>query len=107
MDLNTKEEHFNFDGVKLRNKGNLSLFFLSLGTCNFILSKDSYGWTHVKEIPNTKLAVSLHHSSLKSANLEIFDLSQKGQAKKLYSFEEVEGSKFFSSLLSHRETLYV
>jgi len=49
----------------------------------------------VKEIANTGFLVSVHHSYQKSANLEVFDVSQKGQPKKIYSFEEVSGGKIF------------
>lgn len=45
----------------------------------------------IKEIPNTKLLVSLHHSD-ESANLGIFDVSRK-QVRKIYAFEEVVGCK--------------
>lgn len=44
----------------------------------------------MKEISNTKLLVSLHHNDTMSANMEIFDLSQKA-VKKIYAFEEVHG----------------
>ena len=48
----------------------------------------------MKEISNTSLLVSLHHScDSGSAKLEIFDLSHKGQARKIYSFEEITGGK--------------
>ena len=50
-------------------------------------------WTHVKEIANTGLLVSLHHNYNQSANLEVFDVSRKGQTKKIYSFEEISGSR--------------
>ena len=43
----------------------------------------------MKEIPNTKLLVSVYHRFDASANLEVFDVSREGEAKKLYSFEEV------------------
>ena len=46
----------------------------------------------MKEITNTGLLVSVSHSS-ESANLEVFDVSRKGQAKKIYSFEEVPGGR--------------
>ena len=58
----------------------------------YLYSIDS-SWTHVKEIPNTKLLVSLHHNWENSANMEILDISKKGQAKKIYSLEEVSGGK--------------
>ena len=44
----------------------------------------------MREIPNTKLLVSLSHSYLTSANMEIFDISKK-TPKKIYSFEETFG----------------
>ncbi len=47
----------------------------------------------MKEIPNTKLIVSLHHICDEAANLEIFDISKKGQAKKIYSLGEISGCK--------------
>ena len=50
-------------------------------------------WTHVKEIANTRLLVSVHHNWRHSANLEVFDVSRKGQAKKIYKFEAVSGSR--------------
>jgi hypothetical protein len=53
------------------------------------------GSTHVKEIPNTKLLVSLHYGYYQnSANMEIFDISKKGKANKIYSLGEVSGSEF-------------
>ena len=51
------------------------------------------GWTHVKEIANTGLLVSVHHCYNKSANLEVFDVSRKGHTKKIYSATEVSGSR--------------
>ena len=50
-------------------------------------------WTHVKEIASTGLLVSVHHCYDHSASLEVFDVSRKGQAKKIYSFEEVSGGR--------------
>ena len=54
--------------------------------------KVEYSWTHVREIPGTKLLVSLHHSCYDSANLAVFDLTYKGKVNQIYSFEEVHGS---------------
>ncbi len=65
-----------------------------------VFSKADYSWTHIKDIPSSGLLVSLHHSVMKSANMEIFDISQRGKVKKVYSFEEVLGSKYFSVSLS-------
>ena len=47
----------------------------------------------LKEIPNTQLLVAVNHDGDLAANLEAFDVSRKGQAKKIYSFEEVSGGK--------------
>ena len=60
---------------------------------NFRLNRlqADHPWTHVKEIQNTRYLVSLHHSYFKSANMEIFDISKKGQAKKIYTPETVFG----------------
>ena len=48
-------------------------------------------WTHVKQIPNSNLLVSLHHCWDISANMEIFDIAQNGYVRKIYSFEETSG----------------
>ena len=48
-------------------------------------------WTHVKEIPKTPYLVSLHHSETESANMEVFDISNKGKIKKIYSFGQLNG----------------
>ena len=50
-------------------------------------------WTHLRAISNTGLLVSVNHHSYASANLEVYDVSRKGQAKKIYTFEEVSGSR--------------
>ena len=47
---------------------------------------------HVKEIPNTKLLVSLSHNYNTSANIAVFDISKKDQIKEIYSLGEVTGS---------------
>lgn len=52
----------------------------------------------MREIPDTKLLVSLNHYHT-SANMEIFDLSQR-RVKKMYSFAEVEGGiELYNTLL--------
>ena len=45
----------------------------------------------MKEIPNTKLLVSLNHQSKESANMKIFDVSKSWRVKEIYTFEEVFG----------------
>ena len=67
---------------------------LIIFTSNLLLWRlEEYSWTHVKEIANTQFLISLHHGFSKSANLEVFDVSRKGQAKKIYSFEEMSGGR--------------
>ena len=51
----------------------------------------------MKEIANTGLLVSVHHSEDTFANLEVFDVSKKGQTKKIYSFEGVSDRGIFNS----------
>ena len=58
----------------------------------------------LKEIPNTKLLVSVNHNYNNSANLEIYDLSQK-KKRKIYSFEEVRGCNNLIDLVSNHSTL--
>ena len=47
----------------------------------------------MKEIPGTKLLISLLHSKA-NANIEVFNLAKKGRTEKIYSFDEVVGCKF-------------
>ena len=54
----------------------------------------------MREITNTGLIVSVHHCYNSPANVEVFDVSRKGQAKKIYSFEEVSGGKIIVEILS-------
>lgn len=85
----TKEDHANFQGVQLKDASNHDL---NLILRDLIILQGTYGsWTHLKEISNSTLLVSLHHCRLKSANLEIFDTSQKGKVRKVYSNEETIG----------------
>ena len=70
-------------------------FVLFLNTLITIFLQDGdYSWTHVKEIPGTRLLVSVHHSFKTRAHLEVFDLSNKTKVKKVYSFEKILGGKF-------------
>ena len=45
----------------------------------------------MKEIVNMKLLVSVSCDWKGDANLEVFDVSRKGQVKNIYSFEELSG----------------
>ena len=51
-------------------------------------------WTHVKEIPKSPYLISLHHSYDESANMEIFDISNKGKIKKIYSLGQLNGGNY-------------
>ena len=50
----------------------------------------------MKEIPNTKLLVSLHHNYGKLANMAIFDISKKDYIKEIYSLGEVSGGRIIN-----------
>ena len=60
----------------------------------YVTYEDEYSWTHVREIPDSKLLVSLHHACLDSANITVFNLTKKGRAEMIYSFNEAFGCKF-------------
>lgn len=79
IDLETKKYYAYFQGVNSR-----------IGAT--IPEEEIYNnWTHLKEISNTSLLVSLHHCFHKSTSLEIFDTSQ---VRKVYSIEESLGSNY-------------
>ena len=92
VELETKQECANFDGMKLNLKTEgiysplISDFHLDHNTLRLQVKS-------CEEIANTKFLVSIHYSYYNSANLEVFDISQKGQTKKIYSFEEVSRGK--------------
>ena len=62
---------------------------------NESLASSSQTGTHVKEISNTNFLVSVQYDHYNSANLEVFDISEKGNAKKIYSLGEVSGCKSY------------
>ena len=61
--------------------------------------KDSYTWSHLREIPNTQLVVSLKHHYDKGANMKVFDISKKGKSRNIYTYEEVPGSNIGHNFL--------
>lgn len=73
-------------------------------TFNLISKADYLGWTHVKEIPNTKLLMSFNHNYIQSANMEVFDVSKKGQPQKIYSLDTVCGGKRAMIYSYHADT---
>ena len=67
----------------------------------FVKFQENNSWTHVKEISSTGLLVSLHHCNDTSANMSVFDISKKGKARKIYSFEEVSaGIHYLFSIMN-------
>ena len=60
----------------------------------------------MKEIPNAKLLVSLHHTddvTDHSANMAVFDISKKDQIKEIYSYSVVSERRIIILLLSSFE----
>src|SRR5690348_13908601 len=84
IEVESKQEYATFDGVQLKDNSN---FFYTFE----ISTVDS--WTHVKEISNSKLLISVHHAWKKSASMKLFDISRKEQVREIYFLEEVFGSK--------------
>ena len=81
-DPKTEQEYAEFNGAPLTGMGDR---FVDYARNN---------WTHVKEVSNTKLLVSLHQGK-RSAKMEFFDTSKKGKARRVYSFEETFGGKHY------------
>ena len=91
IELETKQDYAEFEGTQLSN-GNI--FVLSRKTVEIYLEyncKERGSWSHVKEIPKTPYLVSLRHSYFENANMEIFDISNKGEIKKIYSLGQLNG----------------
>mgnify|MGYP000947881788 CR=1 FL=1 len=61
----------------------------------------------MKELPNTKLLVSLHHNSEKSANMSVFDISKKDQIKEVYSLGEVSRGRINNYFYLHFSNNYI
>ena len=89
VDLNTKESYASFDGVQSSNQSKFSFSNYLEGDIVVIFLVES--WTLVKEIPYTKLLVSLHHNYGKSANMTVYDISKKNQIKEIFSLDEISG----------------
>ena len=90
--LKTKQKFVEFKGAQIRIKVRSRLLNALLIVSNPEI--DAYSWTHVKEIPNSNLLVTLHQNGLKAANMEVFDISTKIKSKKIYSLGEISGGKF-------------
>lgn len=85
IELDTKQNCSTFQSAQIPNG---ALCIQSSSNLTIVLG----WWTHVREIPNTNLLVSLNHHYSRSANMEIFQYSQK-KVNRIYSFEEVVRSK--------------
>ena len=53
-----------------------------------VLPEGFKAWTYMKEIPNTKLLITLQHVNYKDAKLAIYDVSEKDKIREVYSFKE-------------------
>ena len=87
VDLSTKENYASFNGVKTSDTGLGFQLFWGWYAVIFL----GIHWTHVKEIPNTNLLVSLNHIKHYSANMSVYDISKADQIKEVYSLGEVSG----------------
>ena len=98
IDLDTKQSYASFKGVYISYRGRIQN--LKLFEPEIVIIFLDVSWTHVKEIPNTKLLVSLHHNAGTLANMAVYDISKKGQIHEIYSLGEVKGGilKLFSFL---------
>ena len=67
--------------------------------------KISENCSHLKEIPGSKLLISLQHSLSKCANIEVFNVANKDRPEKIYSFEEVIGCKL--ATLNHSSKYFL
>ena len=91
VELESKQEFAHFEGVQLKHAS--SNFQFLVFDSNLTSIHAAWSWPHLKGIANTGLLVSVHHCYDRSANLEVFDVSLRGQEKKIFSFEEVVGSR--------------
>ena len=109
-DFETQQEYAQFSGAGLNMEiRNYYIVFLKqqlLSTFGWIILKDLDSWAHVKEIPSTPYLVSLQHSYMKYANMEVFDISKKGQAKKIYTHETLLGGNIFKFPNLHNKLWY-
>ena len=81
----------------------ISIIEYTASLYSYVDKEDSnYSWTHLKEISGSKLLVSLHHSLYKCANIEVFNLTNKGSPEKIYQFDEVIGGRFTTSNYPNR-----
>lgn len=89
VELEMKHEFANFDGVQLNTLGIIFIFHKGLIFDNNPPRTRSNLDSLERDF---KLKTLSHHRHGASANLEVFDVPQKGQARKIYTFEEALGS---------------
>lgn len=77
-------------GVKINSTEQGCNFFILSAEITFLLRIEA--WTHVREVLGTKLMISLYQCMLSGANFELIDWS-RGKFKRVFTFEEVSGSK--------------
>ena len=87
IELERKQNYANFEETQIQ----IGEYILYLKLIQQFLQFSGY-WTHVKEIPSTKVLVSLNQIPRELANMIIFDISQKVE-KKAYTFEKVPRGK--------------
>ena len=74
VDFDTQQSYASFEGVKITQQSTFRISnYFEADIAKIFLELSS---TYVKEIPNTKLLVSLQHSCSESANLAVFDISK-------------------------------
>ena len=91
-ELDTNRNYSQFNGAQIRNRN--------------AMFGEGHSWPIVKEIPSTRLLVSLHHYYLQGVSMEIFDLSTSLKAKQIYKFEEMTGSKLSFHVFILHNILY-
>ena len=97
-DIVTNQMYANFEGVQIKNTNGTNTF--QYRSLNLFPTGDCEQEPHVKEITNTGLLVSLSHAVEASANMQIFDISKKEKARKVFSFEEIEGGMLMIDFVS-------
>ena len=99
LDLETKKE-YEFEGAQLGDRDGTELF--QLFHFNTLLALEGV-WSHVKEISDTELLVSVKCAD-ESANMVVYKIAANGKVREVYSFEEVTGSKYLNLCESLKES---
>lgn len=100
IDFKTKEEHVKFQGARNSNLAYTSLFQRNRLLSECLLAFKDTNPAYLREISNTGLLASLYlHTSNSRSNLAVFDVSQKGKARNIFTFEGTVESKSPTKLL--------